>query len=217
MSVGNVYDYIHLINDEGDVVELPFLELGEELWDYDSQRLTLLFDPGRIKTGLVPNLQEGLALLAGGSYTLRIDADWQDAQGQPMVNGFEKPFTVGSADTISPNPYNWKKKWPKADSRDPLSIVFPESLDEALLQRLLTVLDEAGTVVQGSVSISDHETRWEFIPESNWRTGKHRVEIETILEDVAGNSIARPFELDKKQTESYRAGPKLVYLDFETK
>ena len=88
MSVGNVYDYIHLLDQQGDEVELPFLELGEELWDYDTQRLTLLFDPGRIKSGLVPNLEEGLALEEGGTYSLRIDREWKDAEGQPLVEGF---------------------------------------------------------------------------------------------------------------------------------
>ena len=217
MSMGNVYDYIHLFHEDGNELDLPFLELGEELWDYDTQRLTLLFDPGRIKTGLVPNLEEGMVLQRGKNYTLKIDSDWQDAEGRPLVSGFEKNFSVGPADTTSPNPYNWKKHWPKADTRETLSIVFPESLDEALLQRLLLVLDESGEVVQGSVSVSDHETRWEFTPETKWRAGKHRVEIETILEDLAGNNIARPFELDKKRSESYRTGPKRVYLDFETK
>jgi hypothetical protein len=217
MSIGNVYDYIHLFHQDGFELDLPFLELGEELWDYDTQRLTLLFDPGRIKTGLVPNLEEGMVLQRGKSYTLKIDSDWQDSEGRPLVNGFEKNFSVGPADTTSPDPYNWKKHWPKADTRETLSIVFHESLDEALLQRLLLVLNEDGDVVQGSVSVSDHETRWEFAPEKKWRAGKHRVEIETILEDVAGNSIARPFELDKKRSERYREGPKLVYLDFVTK
>lgn len=59
MSVGDVYSHIQLLDAEGKPLELPFLELGEELWDMESRRLTLLFDPGRIKRGLKPNLDEG--------------------------------------------------------------------------------------------------------------------------------------------------------------
>lgn len=215
MSRGNVYDFIHLIDDQGKVVELPFLELGEELWDYNNERLTLLFDPGRIKTGLVPNIQEGLALYVGRDYTLKIDADWPDAQGQPMVEGFEKTFTVTVGDTISPNPYNWKKTWPKAGTKEPIVLEFPESLDEALLQRVLVVLNRFGQAMNGTVSIGNQEKRWEFIPAVDWQAGDYRLEIKTILEDVAGNSIARPFELEMQQSENYRAGPEVVHLDFQ--
>jgi hypothetical protein len=214
MSIGNVYDHIHLLDEKGEALDLPFLELGEELWDYDTQRLTLLFDPGRIKTGLVPNLEEGMVLEEGKDYTLKIDEDWLDAEGRPLIKGFQKTFAVVEADRVSPNPYNWKKKWPKENTRNPLTIEFPESLDEALLQRVVEVRDEQGMAIEGTVKVSEYETRWEFIPQNNWGSGKHRVEIETILEDVAGNSIARPFELDKKRSEIYREGPKVVYLDF---
>ncbi len=214
MSVGNVYDYIHLFDEKGEELDLPFLELGEELWDYDTQRLTLLFDPGRIKTGLVPNLEEGTVLKRGKNYTLKIDSDWEDSEGRPLVSGFKKSFSVTVPDTISPNPNNWKKTLPKADTMDPLVIDFPESLDEALLQRLLRVLDDKGELIEGSVRVSHQETRWVFAPAAKWQAGKHRLEIETILEDLAGNSIARPFELDKKRSESYRQGPAVTFLDF---
>ena len=152
---------------------------------------------------------------AGRSYTLKIDPEWEDAEGQPLLKGFEKTFSVTSGDTISPNPYNWKKGWPRANSSEPVSLTFPESLDEALLQRVLTVLDKDGNILDGNISVSDHETQWTFIPTHPWKAGNYRLEIETILEDVAGNSIARPFELDKMKSESYRAGPSMVHLDFE--
>ena len=41
-----------------------FLELGEELWDPAGRRLTLFFDPGRIKRGLKPR-RPGPVLEAG--------------------------------------------------------------------------------------------------------------------------------------------------------
>ena len=213
MSKGDVYQYIRLLDESGEPLDLPFLELGEELWDYDTQRLTLLFDPGRIKTGLVPNLEEGMVLERGKSYTLQIDKDWRDAEGRPLVEGFEKQFTVGPADTVSPKLDNWRKYWPRLGTRQPVTLIFPESLDEALLQRVIVVLDETDNLLAGSVNVSKEETRWEFIPDQPWDVGKYRIKIETLLEDVAGNSIARPFELDKELSESYQKSPKVVYLN----
>ncbi len=54
MSQGEAYEHIELLGSDGKPVRLPFLEIAEELWDRDGQRLTLLLDPGRVKRGLVP-------------------------------------------------------------------------------------------------------------------------------------------------------------------
>ena len=55
MSRGEAYRHIHLVDAKtGREVEAPFLELGEELWDGDFRRFTLLCDPGRVKRGLKP-------------------------------------------------------------------------------------------------------------------------------------------------------------------
>ncbi len=49
MSRGDSYRHIQLRDAKGKAVELPFLELGEELWNPDMTRLTLFIDPGRVK------------------------------------------------------------------------------------------------------------------------------------------------------------------------
>src|SRR5262249_11153664 len=54
MSQGDAYRYIRLLDATGKEVRQAFLELGEELWDPQGTRFTLLFDPGRIKQGLKP-------------------------------------------------------------------------------------------------------------------------------------------------------------------
>ncbi|MEM1259079.1 MAG: hypothetical protein AAGH81_11140, partial [Bacteroidota bacterium] len=46
----------------------PFLDLETELWNPNRTRLTLWFDPGRIKTGLIPNKEKGLPLKQNHSY-----------------------------------------------------------------------------------------------------------------------------------------------------
>src|SRR5262249_19518297 len=46
---GEAWKRIHLLREDGSAVDLPFLEIDQELWDPDTTRLTVLFDPGRIK------------------------------------------------------------------------------------------------------------------------------------------------------------------------
>ena len=84
MSRGNIYDHIRLRDESGREVELPFLEIDEELWDATTTRLTLIIDPGRIKRGVRPLEEIGPALEAGKSYTLAIGREWRDGAGNPL-------------------------------------------------------------------------------------------------------------------------------------
>jgi len=196
MSRGEAYARIHLMDAANHIVSDPFLELAEELWSNDGTRFTLLLDPGRIKRGLKPREEVGPVLEAGKAYTLVIDRDWPDAHGNPLVASFRKQFRAGPPDEISPDPKTWTISSPKADTKSALEVRFPEALDRALLDRLIAVTDEAGGVVRGSISTSDGETVWKFTPHESWRGGNYRLRIVTDLEDVAGNSVARPFEVD---------------------
>ena len=120
MARGEAYRHLHLIESGGREVELPFLELGEELWDRSGKRLTLFFDPGRIKRGLKPREEAGPSLQEGKSYTLLIDRDWRDAQGRPLGADVRKSFRVEAPDERQPDPSKWKILSPRAGSADPL-------------------------------------------------------------------------------------------------
>ena len=80
---------------------------GEELWDPNFRRLTMTFDPGRIKRGLTSNEAMGPPIAEGKRYTLVIDRDWPDARGVPMVEGFRKTFRGGPAERNPPDPKQW--------------------------------------------------------------------------------------------------------------
>ncbi len=213
MSMGEAYDHVRLLDQEGEPVELPFLEIDEELWDAGYRRLTLLFDPGRIKSGLVPNQEVGIALHAGRSYTLAIDADWLDAEGKRLTGNFEKRFSVVAGDVDPPDPRSWKVTPPDGGSR-PVTLDFPEPLDQALLSRVLAVMTAAGKPVPGAVEISREETRWAFTPDAPWTEGRYRIEAMTILEDLAGNSVNRPFEVDVFEKVEDRVVRKTVSVPF---
>ena len=126
MRFGEAYEHIRVRTSTGEVVPDAILEVMEELWDPERRRLTLLFDPGRIKRDLEPNLTLGLPLRDGESYILEIDGAWRDGSGRRLAEGFSKAFSVGGADRASPDPDTWVVSAPTAGSRDPLELVFPE-------------------------------------------------------------------------------------------
>ncbi len=196
MSRGEAYRRIRLLDDSGRKVELPFLEIDQELWDRESRRLTLLFDPGRVKRDLLPHDEVGTPLRAGATYTLVIDREWPDAHGNALARETRKPFRVGPPDHDPPKTSAWRLAPPKSGTRDPLSVTFPEPLDRALLEHVLEVFDASGARVHGATSIDANETRWRLTPRDPWKAGDYTLRVATILEDLAGNSLLRPFEVD---------------------
>src|SRR5690606_3086695 len=98
MSGGHIYEHIHLTDDMSQPVELPFLEIDEELWNPEMTRLTLFLDPGRIKCGVKPLEDVGPALEKGKSYTLTVASAWLDATGTSMKKSFQKKFRVAASD-----------------------------------------------------------------------------------------------------------------------
>src|SRR5262249_34577427 len=92
MSRGVAAQYLHILDETGKALQggqAVFLP-GLELWDPGFQRLTMTFDPGRIKRGLTSNERIGPPIAEGKRYTLVIDREWPDARGVPMVEGFRK-------------------------------------------------------------------------------------------------------------------------------
>ena len=196
MSRGEVYDRVRLTDDAGREVEGAFLRIGEELWDNSGTRITLLLDPGRIKRGLRPREEEGPILEAGKAYSLVVDREWPDAAGQPLRESYKKTFRAGPARMRRLDPKDWTIKTPEAAAKTALVVTFPEPLDRAMLEHALVLLDPGGAKVVGRASLSEDATRWRFAPETNWLAGSYQLEINADLEDLAGNSLSRAFEVD---------------------
>ena len=158
--------------------------------------------------------RSGPVLEAGKSYELVVDRGWPDADGNPLKAGFRKTFRAGPPDETSPDPKTWSVHPPAPETRDPLEVRFPEPLDRALLDRLIAVRDAADKAVRGTISVDGEETVWRFIPADPWRPGDYRLVIGTELEDAAGNSIARPFEVDAVGPITRRIASETVALPF---
>src|SRR5262245_42074374 len=149
MSSGHAWDFVKLYAEGDLLVEEPFFTAGGvvELWDPDHTRLTILFDPGRIKRDLKPHEEMGLPLRAGKRYRLVIDSTWRDAERRPLVHSFTKQFRVGQQDRTVIRTAAWRLTPPRAGSTDSLVVTFPEPLDRALLARLVSVRDATGASV----------------------------------------------------------------------
>ncbi len=196
MSRGEAYARVKFLDENGKAVVQPFLELDEELWNLEQTRLTLLIDPGRIKQEVKPRLDLGPVFHVGKKYTLVVDGKWLDAAGVVMGNDWRRAITAGPAITKAPTPSAWKLL-PPAKPGEALTVTFPKAMDEALLRNHLTVQTDDGQPVTGTITVEKGETVWRFTPEKPWKIGGHHLRLTSRLEDVAGNAIDQPFELEE--------------------
>jgi hypothetical protein len=194
MRRGDALQQVHLLDERGHIIPGVFLETGEELWNPTSTRLTVLLDPGRVKTGLRAHSQLGRALTAGESYQLMINPEWQNAQGQPLQTSFSKEFVVMPEFGTHPAIATWQQQPPQAGTRDPLQLRFPFPLDHISLLTRIQVLDEAEVPVPGKANILDDETLWQWTPDNPWTEKIYTIKVDPQLEDIAGNTLFGLFD-----------------------
>lgn len=216
MSVGDVYRHIHLLDDAGHEVQRAFLQTAHELWDTRRQRFTLILDPGRIKRGLRANVESGAPLREGGRYRLVIDAAWPDGDGNPLSAPFEKAFRAVAADRKMPDYRAWHVTAPFATTSEPLRVHFDEPLDRALLEEMLVVRNAGGEPMAGEIEIAAAETEWTFRPRQPWIEGPYAIQVDTRLEDRAGNNLQRLFDEDV-QVAARNAATSHVELPFTSR
>lgn len=212
MSPGGVYDHVLLYDAGGTLIEKPFLVVDQELWNSDRTRLTILFDPGRIKRGILSNVEMGLALKAGQSYRLVITEGLQDEAGNVTEGKFEKRFVAGHARRDKLKTDDWIVNLPKR-SNDPLAIDFRQPIDHVLAEKFMAVISESGEVIQGKTSFDDGDRHWEFHPSNPWKDGNYKIEISTLLEDVAGNNLNNAFDVDLHKGGRTTSAPS-AYFNF---
>lgn len=196
MSEGFAARAIRLTDAEtGAPIQDALLDFTHELWDAARTRLTVLFEPGRIKRGLLPHLESGFPLLEGRSVEITVDRAFKDAAGRPLTEPFSRRYHVGPPLMTRIDPASWTCTRPAAGTTNGLHLTFDRALDRALLARCLTVRDAAGAPLAGEVHVSGGERMWSFRPAEPWSAGCS-LAVDRRLEDVCGNSVARPFDRD---------------------
>ncbi len=166
---------------QGAEIEDAFL--GLSLPSRDGRTLTVLLHPGRIKTGVGPNLALGPALREGDQVTLEID--------DPPLR---KTWTVTAAQRRRIIVADWRvAPPPAAGSREQLRVTHGGVFDQSAAD-LIAVADAAGRRVEGRVQLSADGAQWLFLPSLPWRPGQFTLRIHPTLEDAAGNRQCAPFE-----------------------
>lgn len=193
--IGNVLDYITVIDKTVNSKVDLFLELQNPLWNHDFTILTLWLDPGRIKTGLIPNEELGNPLVGRHNYDLIINGNWRSAQNVGLLKPYRKSFFVIESDKQYPQLSKWNFSIPEYNSKEALIIDFKESLDAILVRETVQLLLN-DTFINCEINTILNESGIQLIPEAPWEKGVYTLRVYSILEDVAGNNLNRLFDRD---------------------
>jgi hypothetical protein len=196
MAAGHAHGHVNLVDGSGSPLTGALLPSEAELWDAGRRRLTLLLDPARIKRGLISHREIGYPLRAGSSFTVVVDAAFPDAHGAPMTGGAERRYGVAGDERRHVDPAAWTLAAPEGDTATAVEVRFDRPMDLGLLGRCLRVAGPDGCAVHGSPGAGPGELSWRFSPARPWARGPHRLVVDPILEDLAGNSLIRVFDRD---------------------
>jgi hypothetical protein len=216
MSEGYAARHVRLVDDADEEMVGALLPTEHELWDAERHRLTVLLDPARIKRGLAPQRQAGYPLRRGRSFRIVIDDGFRDASGSSLRAPGGRRYEVGPDERRLVRPEGWTVTPPSSGTVEPLEITFDRPLDHGLLARCLQVVGPDGRRVNGDPATGAEERSWRLVPPSPWAPGAHKLVVDHILEDLAGNSVSRVFDRDltRVEDEPREAGP--VSLPFRT-
>jgi hypothetical protein len=174
---------LRLLDDADRTIEGAFMDFGQDLWSPDGLRLTVLFDPGRVKRGVEGDGESAAALKVGHGVTVEIGA-----------KRFRYRITPPVRTAITPQ--TWRLALPRAASREALTVTFDREMDDALLRDQLEVVDAQGRAQPGQVTTSASGQVWSWHPENAWRAGVYRLVAGSSLEDVSGNRVGEALDHD---------------------
>ncbi|WP_213807856.1 hypothetical protein [Granulicella sp. dw_53] len=174
---------LRLLDDAGRTIDGAFMDFGQDLWSPDGRRLTVLFDPGRVKRGVEGDGESAAPLQVGHSFTVEISGKRFHYQVTPAVRTAITPQT-------------WRLALPKAGSREALTVTFDREMDDALLRDQLEVVDAQGQSQPGQVTASASGRVWSWRPKHGWRIGAYRLVVGSSLEDVSGNRVGEALDHD---------------------
>ena len=189
-----IFNAIQLLDADGQLIYDPWLP--DELWDESGSVLTLYIHPGRIKWGVLLRDLLGPVLEPKRSYTLVIRGSLLDADSRKLGKDFTKKFKTTAEDRTRIELANWKITAPKAGGKDALQIAFDKVMDHVSAQQFLTVTDGQGQAVPGKSATARDGRSWSFQPTGTWTADEYKIIVDRRLEDVAGNTPVRAFDMD---------------------
>ena len=192
MAEGHLFQHARLL--DGAAQPIPQALREVELWSDDHRRATVWISPGRTKQSLGLSESLGPVLQPHRSYTFEITSGLPDVHGHRMPNGLRHSFRTAGFQRNAVKMQDWRLAIPSPGGRQPLTVHFPQPLDHFLAERTITVQDTAGHPVAGQGTVSHDSAEWQFVPKTPWRSERYTLVAAGDLEDLAGNSLTRPFE-----------------------
>lgn len=197
---------VRLVDADGRTIDEAFMDFGQDLWSPDGRRLTVLFDPGRVKQDVEGNGDSVAPLRTGFTYTVEV--------GRKQFR-----YRVTPAVRTPVNPQTWDLALPNAGSREALTAIFDREMDVALLRDQLGVLDDQGRSQAGRVTVSASGRAWCWRPDHGWHQGTYRLVVGSSLEDVSGNRVGEALDHDVGAPDApsqgsvllFKVGPRVVY------
>jgi hypothetical protein len=109
---------------------------------------------------------------------------------------FRKKFRTTAEDRQRIDLTKCKIKPPKTQSMEPVTLEFPQAMDHFGLQRFVTVTDAKGKAIAGKIEVLAGERACKFHPTQAWTAQEYTIAVNERLEDTAGNTPMRPFDVD---------------------
>lgn len=189
--------HIKLTDRDGADMSDAMLDLSDGLWTTDQKTLTILFHPGRVKTGLAAGDLYGPTFTVGHTYQLTVSEGILSADGRPLRCSYCHRFRVGLP--INQRLLSITDKLVLVAKTTHIDTVQP--LDFLSAQSYLAVTDRQGNRTPAQVTIAaDGQFISIQLPDS--RQKDFILRVHPYLEDVAGNRVNSPFETRKSATLS---------------
>jgi hypothetical protein len=189
-----IFNGIQLLDADGQLIYDPWLP--DELWDETGMMLTLYIHPGRIKWGVLLRDLLGPVLEPKRSYTLVIRGSLLDADGRKLGKDFTKKFKTTAEDRTRIELANWKITSPKAGGKEAVKVAFDKVIDHVGAKQFVKVTDAKGAAVAGKVTVARDGRSWTFEPAAPWAAQDYKIVVDERLEDDAGNTPVRAFDVD---------------------
>lgn len=207
-----LFQHLAILDEKGKEVEEPWLV--DEIWDEANNCLILYIHPGRIKWGVELRELMGPVLYEKRTYALVVRGAWTDLEGNKLGKDTIKKFSTTPEDRVRIELGDWKVTAPAAGTRDAVVLTLSKSVDYRSLQTGLMVTSANDETIAGTITIGKDEKSWRFTPIQPWQPGLHHINVSPDLEDVAGNTPSRPFDMDLL-TPKRRA--QKLQLEFQTR
>jgi hypothetical protein len=203
------YNYVKVFDENGNERERAWRQ--RSFWLDEGRLLVLMIHPGRVKNGIH---YESPLFDSGKRYTIRVEKDIKDINGNPIATAYTQQYYVGGEDRIKPEVIFSTSKL-QHGSCGPLSISFSEGMDHASVWDGVAVTDAYGNSLPIKVTTNGNDKKYTITPTQPWQKGSYTLSLKSAVYDFAANRINRLFEI--KDTNEIEKDKIVTTWKFEVK